>query len=70
MLFAKKVALAVEKAIPCERVGVAVIGLEVPHAHVHLIPINKEGDMNFRNPKLKLSTEEMTEIASKIRKSL
>lgn len=70
MLFAKKVALAVEKAIPCERVGVAVIGLEVPHAHVHLIPINKEGDMNFRNTKLKLSAEEMTEIAAQITKNL
>ena len=70
MLFAKKIALAVEKAIPCERVGVAVIGLEVPHAHVHLIPINKEGDMNFRNPKLKLSAEEMTEIAAQITKNL
>lgn len=68
ILFAKKVALAIEKAVPCVRIGVAVIGLEVPHAHIHLIPINKESDMNFKNPKLKLSTEEMTEIANDIRK--
>lgn len=66
MLFAKKVAHAIEKAIPCKRIGVAVIGLEVPHAHVHLIPINQESDMNFKNPKLKLSVEEMNEIAERI----
>ena len=66
MLFAKKVAHAIEKAISCERIGVAVIGLEVPHAHVHLIPINQESDMNFKNPKLKLSAEEMNEIAARI----
>jgi len=70
MLFSKKVALAIEKAVPCVRIGVAVIGLEVPHAHIHLIPINKEMDMNFKNPKLKLSPEEMKEIAARIRKKL
>ena len=65
-LFAKKVAKAIEKAIPCKRVGMAVIGLEVPHTHIHLIPINKESDMFFTNPKLKLSPEEMNDIAVRI----
>ena len=69
-LFAKKIALAIEKSVPCVRVGVAVIGLEVPHAHIHLIPFTHESDMNFKNPKLKLSPEEMTEIAAAIRKHL
>ncbi len=69
MLFAKKVAKAIENAVPCARVGVAVIGLEVPHAHIHLIPINEESDMNFRNPKLNLSADEMMMIAESIRKS-
>lgn len=67
MLFAKKIALAIQKAVPCKRIGMAVIGLEIPHAHIHLIPINNESDMNFKNPKLQLSSEEMTEIASAIR---
>ncbi len=67
MLFAKKIALAIQKAVPCKRIGMAVIGLEVPHAHIHLIPINNESDMNFKNPKLQLSSEEMTKIASAIR---
>ena len=67
MIFSKKVAEAIEKSVPCLRVGVAVIGLEVPHVHVHLIPIQKESDMNFKNPKLKLSPEEMAETADKIR---
>ena len=66
-LFAKNVAHAIEKAVSCERIGVAVIGLEVPHAHIHLIPINQESDMNFKNPKLKLSSDEMNEIAAAIR---
>jgi histidine triad (HIT) family protein len=70
ILFAKKVALAIEKSVPCIRIGVAVIGLEVPHAHIHLIPISKESDMNFKNPKLKLSPEEMNEIAAAIRKNI
>jgi histidine triad (HIT) family protein len=70
MLFAKKIAFAIEKAVPCKRVGMAVIGLEVPHAHVHLIPIQQENEMNFRNPKLELSPEEMNEIAASIRKHL
>lgn len=66
MSFAKKVALAIEKALPCLRVGVAVIGLEVPHVHIHLIPIQKEADMNFSNPKLSLSADEMKNIAAQI----
>lgn len=70
MVFAKKVATSLEKSVECVRVGVAVIGLEVPHAHIHLIPINKEADMNFRNPKLKLSSEEMVEIAETIKNNL
>jgi len=70
ILFAKKIALAIGKSVPCVRVGVAVIGLEVPHAHIHLIPFNKESDMNFKNPKLKLSPEEMNEIAEGIRSQI
>ena len=66
-VFAKKVARAIEKAIPCKRVGVSVIGLEVPHAHIHLIPINRESDMLISNPKLKLSQEEFSAIAEAIR---
>jgi len=66
MLFAKKVALAIEKSVECKRIGIAVIGLEVPHAHVHLIPIQKESDMKISNPKLKLSSKNMKEIAQKI----
>ena len=70
MLFSKKVAKAIEKSVTCLRIGVAVIGLEVPHAHIHLIPINKEADMNFKNPKLKLTAEEMNEIADNIKQNL
>lgn len=69
MAFAKKVAPAIEKAIPCKRIGVAVIGLEVPHAHVHLIPLNSMQDMNF-NHKIKPSQEELAETAEKIRQFL
>ncbi len=68
MAFAKKVAAAVERAIPCKRVGVAVVGLEVPHAHVHLIPINKMADMNFAN-KQQFSKEQFEEVAEKIRQA-
>ncbi|WAC42275.1 HIT family protein [Pedobacter sp. SL55] len=70
MLFAKHVSTGIKKAYPCDRVGVAVIGLEVPHAHVHLIPINTMNDMNFANPKLKLSQEELAEVAAKIKREL
>ncbi len=65
-LFAKRVAAAIDKALPCKRVGVAVMGLEVPHAHIHLVPLNSEGDMDFRKPKLSLSSERMQEIANQI----
>ncbi len=65
-LFSKKVALAMKKAIPCQRIGVSVIGLEVPHAHIHLIPFNSMGEMNFSNPKLKLSAEEFEAIRKDI----
>lgn len=66
LVFSKQVATAIKAVTHCKRVGVAVIGLEVPHVHMHLIPINKEGDMSFVNPKLTLSSEEMEEIASAI----
>ena len=66
-VFSKKVAKAIEKTIPCQRIGIAVIGLEVPHCHIHLIPLNSVGDINFSKPKLKLSNEELTAIAEKIR---
>ena len=65
-VFAKKVAEALKRAMPCKKVGQAVMGLEVPHAHIHLVPINEEGDMNFSRPKLKLGTGEMQEIAGSI----
>lgn len=64
--FAKKVAVGLKRAIPCNRIGVAVIGLEVPHAHIHLVPINGMDDLNFSRPKLKLSSEELKEVATKI----
>lgn len=67
-LFAKKVALAMKKALPCERIGVTVIGLEIPHAHIHLVPITKESDMNFSKPKMTLDPAEMVEIKEKITK--
>ncbi|MBQ1773470.1 MAG: HIT family protein [Prevotella sp.] len=67
MQFAKKVAVALKKAFPCEKVGMEVIGLEVRHAHIHLIPMQSEKDMNMANPKLKLTDEEFQEIAEKIR---
>ena len=65
-LFAQKIAVAIKDAVPCTRVGVAVLGLEVPHAHIHLVPIVTEKDMNFSNPKLKLSPEDMISIAESI----
>ena len=66
MVFAKKVALAIGKAFPCKKVGMAVLGLEVNHAHIHLIPLKSEGDMDFRKPKLQLPAEEMQQIAQSI----
>lgn len=70
MQFAQTVAKAIQQAIPCRKVGVAVIGLEVPHAHIHLIPMNQVSDMNFANPKLQLDTIELADIAKKIRSFL
>ena len=69
MHFAKEVAIKIKKVIPCDRIGVTVIGLEIPHAHVHLIPINKEKDMNFSNKKLNLSEEEFESVAKQIREA-
>ncbi len=65
MLFAKRVAAALQKTVDCKRIGVAVIGLEVPHAHIHLIPIQAESDMIFSNPRVQLSPDEMSAIAAK-----
>ena len=65
-LFAKRVAEAIKETIPCQRVGVAVLGMEVPHAHIHLVPLQTEADMDFRKSKLQLSTEEFQEIAKRI----
>ena len=67
MIFAKKVAQKMERTVSCERVGIAVIGLEVPHAHIHLVPLDTVGDIDFSQPKLQLSAKEMTEIADSIR---
>lgn len=69
-VFAKRIAHAIKKSVPCKRVGIAVIGLEVPHTHVHLVPMNSVGDINFTQPKLKPSQEELTGVAEKIRKAL
>ena len=69
-VFAKKVAQAIKKSVPCRRVGVAVIGLEVPHAHVHLIPMNTMNDINFTRPKLTPSSAELTQVADAIRKAI
>jgi histidine triad (HIT) family protein len=65
-VFAKRVAKAMKKAIPCKRIGVLVLGMEVPHAHIHLIPLEKETDIDIRKPKLKLSQEEFSTIAASI----
>jgi len=69
-LFAKKVAVAIKKAIPCKRIGVAVIGLEVPHAHIHLVPLNAIADLNFENERKKFTPEEYQNIADNIKKFL
>ncbi|MFA5818338.1 MAG: HIT family protein [Bacteroidales bacterium] len=66
ILFSKKVATAIKSVIPCNRIGVAILGIEVPHTHVHLIPMDTMEDINFKNPKLKFSSEEFREIAAKI----
>lgn len=64
--FAKKVSAAIEKTVPCKRIGIAVIGLEVPHAHVHLVPLDSIGDLNFGAPRANLTQEEFKELAAKI----
>jgi len=66
ILFSKKVAAAIKAAYPCNRIGVAILGLEVPHAHIHLVPMDSMEDVNFKNPKLKFSPEEYKEIAARI----
>ena len=70
MLFAKKVAKAIETTITCKRIGIAVIGLEVPHAHIHLVPINEIGDINFSKPKMQLTQEKLADTARRIRSNL
>lgn len=69
-LFAKKVARAIEKSVSCKRIGVAVIGLEVPHTHIHLVPMNRTDDLNFTRPKLTPSKAELAEMAERITKAL
>lgn len=66
MIFSKKVAVAIKNAFPCNRIGIAVLGLEVPHAHIHLVPMDTMNDMNFKNPKLKFTPDEFAAIAKKI----
>ena len=66
MVFAKKVATAMKKVLPCQRIGVAVIGIDVPHNHIHLVPINGVGDLDFKAPRVKLTPEEFADIAAKI----
>jgi histidine triad (HIT) family protein len=66
IVFAKRVAKAIENVIPCKRIGIAVIGLEVPHAHIHLVPINSVGDIDFTQPKLKISEDRLLEISKMI----
>lgn len=70
MMFSKKIAEAIKRAYPCNRIGLSVIGLEVPHAHIHLVPINTMNDMNFANDKLTYSKEEFIECAEKIKRNL
>lgn len=69
-LFSKKVALALKKTVPCIRIGTAVLGMEVPHAHIHLVPLNKESDLQFSNPRVKLLPEEMADLARNIQANL
>jgi len=63
IIFAKKIAIAIKKCVPCEKVGVAIVGLEIPHVHIHLVPLNEVQDLNFQKKKLKLSPEQFSEIA-------
>src|SRR5450759_2475141 len=66
IIFSKKIAVAIKSVFPCNRIGVAILGLEVPHAHIHLVPMDTMEDINFKNPKLKFTTEEFKDIAAKI----
>lgn len=66
IIFSKKIAVAIKSIFPCNRIGVAILGLEVPHAHIHLVPMDTMEDINFKNPKLKFTTEEFKDIAAKI----
>jgi histidine triad (HIT) family protein len=70
IIFSKKVAAAIKAAFPCNRIGIAILGLEVPHAHIHLVPMDSMEDVNFRNPKLKFTPEEFREIAKRITKEI
>lgn len=70
MSFSYEIAQAIQKTIICKRIGIAVLGMEIPHAHIHLIPLDSEDDLNFKNPKLNLSTEEMKNIMKKISENL
>jgi histidine triad (HIT) family protein len=70
MVFAKKVAVGIREAIPCNRIGVAVIGIDVPHNHIHLVPINGVGDLNFKAERVKLTPEEFKQIAENIAKKI
>lgn len=69
-IFAKKIAKAIEQAVPCKRIGMMVVGMEVPHVHIHLIPINKESDMLLSNPRIKLNEEEFKLLADKIKENI
>jgi len=68
IIFSKRIAAAIKSAFPCNRIGIAVLGLEIPHAHIHLVPMDSMEDVNFRNPKLRFTPEEFREIAEKIRR--
>lgn len=70
MVFAKRVAKALKSVVPCKRIGIAVLGLEVHHAHIHLVPLNSEGDINFSKSRVKLTKEEFTQLADRIAKAV
>jgi len=70
ILFSKKVAAAIKSVFPCNRIGVAILGLEIPHAHIHLVPMDTMEDINFRNPKLKFTPEEFNDIAARISRNI
>lgn len=67
--FSRKVGLAIEQTVDCKRIGIAVLGLEVPHAHIHLVPIHSEGDLNFSNPRVKMNDDELAQIAADIKQN-